>query len=63
MNDVDTYETIDQTCERYNFSRRSFYRLLDNPEVKKLIIRATPSSGGIRVPVRAFNDWLKSRQS
>lgn len=59
----DTYLSINQTCERFGISRRTFYRLLaDEPGLAALVIRIPPGSGRIRVPLNRFERWLLERQ-
>ena len=61
--DPDTYVSVDETCERFGFSRRSFYRWLALPEtgLAEVVVRVPPPHGRIRVPVRRFEEWLHGR--
>ena len=59
----DTYVSVDAVCERFRFSRRSFYRWLALPEtgLAEVVVRVPPPRGRIRVPVRRFEEWLRGR--
>jgi predicted site-specific integrase-resolvase len=58
--DPDTYVSVDQACQRFGISRRSFYRWLALPEtgLARVVVRVPPPAGRIRVPVRRFERWL-----
>lgn len=60
----DSYVSIDEACARFGISRRTFYRLLADPEggLDQVVIRIPPRTGHIRVPVQRFEQWLRSRQ-
>lgn len=59
------YLTIKQVCERYGISRATFYRMLADPQsgLRGVVVRIPPPRGRIRVPVVAFEAWLKRRQA
>jgi len=59
----DTYVSINEVCRRFSFSRQTFYRMLGDPEedLAELVVRVPPETGRIRVPLRAFEAWLKAR--
>jgi len=59
------YLTINQVCERYGISRSTFYRMLADPRsgLRGVVVRIPPPLGRIRVPVKAFEAWLKRRQA
>lgn len=56
--------SIDEVCERYGISRSTFYRMLGNPKngLRGVVVRIPPPRGRIRVPLEAFEAWLKKRQ-
>ena len=58
----DTYLSINQTCERFGISRRTFYRMLEDPSLADLVVRIPPGTGRIRVPLKRFERWLLERQ-
>ena len=55
--------TVQQTCDRYQIGRSTFYRYLGDPEsgLEGVVLRVGPR-GRIRVPVEAFEAWLSSCQ-
>lgn len=61
--DPDTYVSVDEACQRFGISRRSFYRWLALPEtgLAAVVVRVPPPRGRIRVPVRRFERWLHGR--
>jgi predicted DNA-binding transcriptional regulator AlpA len=52
--------SVNETCTRYNFARSTFYRMLADPHsgLDELVVRIPPGSGRIKVPTRAFEEWL-----
>ena len=59
----DTYASINEACERFGISRRTFYRMLaEEPGLAELVVRIPPGSGRIRVPLNRFERWLLERQ-
>jgi predicted DNA-binding transcriptional regulator AlpA len=63
MSDPDQYAPIKKTCERFGFSRATFYRMLADEKsgLEEVIRRVPPLTGRIRVPQRAFENWLSRR--
>tara|TARA_B100000965_G_C19361680_1_gene656279 strand:- start:253 stop:450 length:198 start_codon:yes stop_codon:yes gene_type:complete len=57
--------TINQVCKRYGISRSTFYRMLADPQsgLRGVVVRIPPPTGRVRVPVAAFEAWLKRRQA
>lgn len=64
MAEPDTYLTINDVCERFGLSRRTFYRMLANRRsgLQKVVVRIPPRTGRIRVPLKRFEKWLLERQ-
>jgi len=60
--DPDSYLSINQTCQRFGISRRTFYRMLEDPSLADLVVRIPPGTGRIRVPLKRFERWLLERQ-
>lgn len=60
----DTYLSIDEACARFGISRRTFYRLLGDPEggLDRVVLRIPPRTGRVRVPIQRFEQWLRARQ-
>ncbi|MEZ6184086.1 MAG: helix-turn-helix domain-containing protein [Planctomycetota bacterium] len=60
----DTYLSINEVCERFGLSRRTFYRMLADPRsgLAKVVVRIPPRTGRIRVPLKRFEKWLLERQ-
>lgn len=60
----DAYLSIDEACARFGISRRTFYRLLADPEgsLDRVVLRIPPRTGHIRVPIKRFEQWLRARQ-
>jgi hypothetical protein len=52
-------------CARYAISRATFYRMLADPNsgLRAVVVRIPPPTGRIRVPVVAFEAWLRRRQA
>jgi predicted DNA-binding transcriptional regulator AlpA len=61
---ADAYLSIDEACARFGISRRTFYRLLADPEggLDRVVLRIPPRTGHIRVPMKRFEQWLRARQ-
>jgi predicted DNA-binding transcriptional regulator AlpA len=59
--EADDYITIKQVCREFSFSRSTFYRMLDDPTsgLRELVVRIPPREGRIKVPRRAFEEWLR----
>jgi excisionase family DNA binding protein len=59
------YLTVNELCQRYGFSRATFYRMLADPQsgLRSLVMRIPPPRGRIRVPEDEFVAWLKRRQA
>lgn len=57
--------TVNEVCERYGFSRSTFYRMLADPQsgLRSVVLRIPPPWGRIRVPEDEFEAWLKKRQA
>lgn len=57
--------SIDEVCRRYAFSRSTFYRMLGDPKsgLRAVVVRIPPPRGRVRVPVEAFEAWLRRRQT
>jgi hypothetical protein len=55
--------TVVETCQRYGVSRATFDRMLRDPQsgLAEVVVRVPPVTGRVRVPVRAFEDWLRAR--
>lgn len=60
----DTYVAVNEACRRFGVSRRTFYRMLADPDagLAEVVLRIPPRTGPYRVPVRAFEQWLRARQ-
>jgi len=57
----DEFLPIADVCDRFRFSRSTFYRMLRDREsgLADLVIRVPPHTGRVRVPVRAFEELLR----
>tara|TARA_R110002072_G_scaffold254391_1_gene413259 strand:- start:2191 stop:2412 length:222 start_codon:yes stop_codon:yes gene_type:complete len=57
------YATINETCDLFGFSRSTFYRMLEDPDLglKQVVVRIPPVTGRIRVPVDAFEALLRRK--
>lgn len=60
----DTFVSVNEACRLFGVSRRTFYRMLADPEggLDELVLRIPPKTGRYRVPVRRFEQWLRERQ-
>lgn len=60
----DTYVGVNEACRRFGISRRTFYRMLAEADagLAEVVLRIPPRTGPYRVPVRAFEQWLRARQ-
>ena len=60
----DTYVSVNEACERFGFSRRSFYRWLADPEtgLYDVVVRIPPVTGRIRVPLLALERWFRGER-
>lgn len=59
------YLSVNELCRRYGISRTSFYRMRATPELglAEILVRIPPPNGRIRVPVGAFEEWLRRRRA
>jgi predicted DNA-binding transcriptional regulator AlpA len=57
--------SINEVCARYGISRATFYRMLGDPRsgLRAVVVRIPPPRGRVRVPLGAFEAWLRRRQS
>lgn len=62
--DEEHYLTVAQTCERFEISRATFDRTLRDPSsgLSEVIVRLPPVTGRVKVPLRAFEAWLRERR-
>ncbi len=58
--DPDTYVAVNEVCQRFGISRRSFYRWLADPNTGLIdvVVRIPPGTGRIRVPLKRFEQWI-----
>lgn len=63
MASPDCYRTIAETCARFSIGRSTFYRMLADPAsgLSDVVVRVPPVTGRLRVPERAFEEWLRKR--
>lgn len=59
----DCFRTIRDTCARFDIGKSTFYRMLADPDsgLAEVVRRVPPVTGRIRVPERAFEEWLTRR--
>lgn len=59
------YLSVNELCRRYGISRTSFYRMRATPELglAEILVRIPPPNGRIRVPLGAFEAWLRRRRT
>lgn len=57
----DEFLTVKQICELFRFSRATFFRMKADPKsgLAEIVIHIPPISGPIKVPRRAFEEWLR----
>jgi hypothetical protein len=62
--DGDVYLSVRETCERFQISRATFDRMLSDSSsgLAEVIIRLPPVTGRVKVPLRAFEAWLRERR-
>lgn len=60
----DVYLSVRETCERFQISRATFDRMLSDSSsgLGEVIIRLPPVTGRVKVPLRAFEAWLRERR-
>ena len=60
----DAYLSVRETCERFQISRATFDRMLSDSSsgLGEVIIRLPPVTGRVKVPLRAFEAWLRERR-
>lgn len=58
------YLSVQETCERFQISRATFDRTLRDPSsgLAEVIVRFPPATGRAKVPLRAFEAWLRERR-
>lgn len=56
--------SINEVCQRYGISRSTFYRMLGDRRsgLRAVVVRIPPPHGRVRVPLAAFEAWLRTRQ-
>ncbi len=62
VGEPDHYVTVNQACARFSMSRSSIYRMLADPDsgLSAILVRIPPGTGRLRVPLRAFEAWLRA---
>lgn len=57
------YLSVNETCEKYGFSRGTFDRMLRDPKsgLVDVVVRVPPVTGRVKVPTVAFEAWLNGR--
>jgi predicted DNA-binding transcriptional regulator AlpA len=62
--DEEQYLTVSETCERFEISRATFDRMLrdESSGLAEVIVRLPPVTGRVKVPLRAFEAWLRGRR-
>lgn len=59
----DRFRTVQDTCARFSIGKSTFYRMLADPAsgLGDVVVRVPPVTGRLRVPERAFEEWLARR--
>ena len=62
--DPDTFVSVNEACRLFGISRRTFYRMLADPDggLDEVVLRIPPATGRYRVPLQRFEQWLRIRQ-
>ena len=65
MASQEEYGTVQETCDRFKIGRSTFYRMLADTKsgLAGLVVRIPPLTGRVRVPLRAFESWLRKRRA
>lgn len=60
----EVFLSVSETCERFQISRATFDRMLRDTSngLTEVIVRLPPTTGRVKVPLQAFQAWLRERR-